>query len=67
MKFEEFERKLWAKGYGIAAMNHYTLNGIRYTYCVVLHHEGNTAFKFEAERSEEVFEHLYRQVTERSE
>ena len=63
MKFEEFERKIWSAGYGIAAMNHYTMNGVRYTYCVLLHRETDSAFKEEGQHSEDVFEQLYERLT----
>ena len=63
MKFEEFEKKIWENNYRIAAMNHYTVGGKRYTYCVVLNKSKSRAFKAEAENSEEVFESIYNQIT----
>lgn len=63
MKFEEFERKVWEKGYGIAAMNHYTIGGKRRTYCVVLSRNKERAFQAEGENSEEVFESILNQIT----
>lgn len=62
MKFEEFEREVWKKGYGIVAMNHYTINNKRYTYCVVLGRDEERAFQDEAENSEKVFENIYRKI-----
>lgn len=62
VKFEEFEGKIWKRGYGIAAMNHYTINGQRLTYCVVLNRAKQRAFKSERENSEKVFEDIYNQI-----
>ena len=62
MIFEEFEKKAWEKGYGIVAMNHYTINSKRYTYCVVLGKDKKRAFQFEAEKSEKVFKNIYEQI-----
>lgn len=62
MEFEEFEKKIWRKDYGITAMNHYTISGKRYTYCVVLSRDKKQAFQSEAENSEEVFESIYNQI-----
>lgn len=58
MKFEEFEAKIWEKGYGIVAMNHYTLGGKRFTYCVILDRNKKRAFQAEAENSEDVFKSI---------
>ena len=49
-------------GYGIVAMNHYTMNSERKTYCVVLNNNKKQAFKFEANNSEDVFENIYNQI-----
>ncbi len=62
MKFEEFEKKIWRKGYGIVAMNHYTVRGKRYTYCVVLNRNKGKAFRAEAKNSEDAFEKIYAQI-----
>jgi hypothetical protein len=62
MKFEEFEKKMWEKGYGIVAMNHYAISGKRRTYCVVLSKNKERAFQSEAENSEQVFEDIYNQI-----
>src|SRR3989344_6754512 len=62
MKFEEFEKKIWDMGYGIVAMNHYTIGGKRRTYCVILNSNKKQAFKFEANNSEDVFENIYNQI-----
>ena len=62
MKFEEFEKKIWEKGYGIVSMNHYTISGKRYTYCVVLSRNRERAFQAEAESSEDVFQNIYNQI-----
>lgn len=62
MKFEEFERKIWEKGYGIVAMNHYTIKGKRHTYCVVLGGNREKAFQSEAEDSEQVFDDIYNSI-----
>ena len=64
MKFEEFEKRIRERGYGIAAMNHYSLNGKQYTFCVVLSKNDDKAFRAEAESSEEVFEILFNKITE---
>ena len=64
MKFEEFEEKIRAKGFGIVAMNHYTLKGVWRTYCVVLGEGGKEAIKAEAEKSEDVFDEIYRKICE---
>jgi hypothetical protein len=62
MKFEEFEKNILEKGYGIAAMNHYSINGKLYTYCVVLSRDTERAFKAEAENSEDLFDDIYNQI-----
>jgi hypothetical protein len=62
MKFEEFERKILERGYGIAAMNHYTINGKLHTYCVVLSRNKERAFQAEAENSEKVFDKIYNEI-----
>jgi len=64
MKFEEFEKEVWKKGYGIVAMNHYTIGGKRRTYCVVLSRDKGRAFQSEGGSSEEVFEDIYKRATE---
>lgn len=63
MKFEEFESKIREMGFGIAAMNHYSLNGKDYTYCVVLNSKKGIAFKGEAETSEEVFDMIFEKIS----
>jgi len=62
MKYDEFEKSIWKKGYGIVAMNHYTINGKRHTYCVILSRDEKRAFQSEAEDSEEVFESIYGKI-----
>jgi len=62
MRFEEFEKKICELGYGIAAMNHYTINGKRHTYCVVLSRDRERAFQAKAENSENVFENIYNKI-----
>ena len=62
MHFEEFEKRIQKKGYGIAAMNHYIVNRKRYTYCVVLNKNKQTAFQAEAKKSEDVFESISNQI-----
>jgi len=62
MEFEEFEKKILAKSYGIAAMNHYSLGGKLHTYCVVFKKSTGKAFQSEAQDSKEVFEDIYRQM-----
>ena len=62
MQFEEFEKKIWEMGYGIVAMNHYTISGKRHTYCVILSRNRERAFYSEAENSEKVFESIYNQI-----
>ncbi len=64
MTFEEFEKKCWEKGYGVAAMNHYVLGGKRFLYCVVFNKKRQSAFQAEAENSEEVFENIFNQITQ---
>lgn len=66
MKFEEFEKKIQEKGYGVAAMNHYAINGKLYTYCVVLNKSEDKAFQGESENSEEVFDKIYDQIKSNS-
>lgn len=62
MDFREFEKRVWEKGYGIVAMNHYTIGGKRYTYCVVLSRNKERAFQSEAQNSEEAFENIFNQI-----
>lgn len=64
MKYEEFEKELWEKGYGIVAMNHYTINGERHTYCVVLSRNKERAFQAEGISSGEVFQKIYNQIVD---
>jgi len=59
MNFEEFEKKIEEKGFGVVAMNHYTLKGKRHLFCVILNTAKGTAFRAESETSNEVFEILY--------
>lgn len=62
MKFEDFEREIKQKGYGIVAMNHYSLSKIWHTYCVVLSKDNKTAFKAESTNSEDVFKNIFEQI-----
>ncbi len=62
MDFEEFEKKIEAYGFGIVAMNHYTLQGKRHLFCVILNSLTGTAFRAEGQISSEVFESLYEQI-----
>ncbi|MBN2202575.1 MAG: hypothetical protein JW700_00080 [Candidatus Aenigmarchaeota archaeon] len=62
MKFEEFERTIRENGFGIAAMNHYSINGKDYTYCVVLNSKKGVAFKGEAQTSEEAFDIIIEKI-----
>ena len=62
MKFEDFEREIWKKGYGIAAFNHYSIKGERYTYCVVLSRDCERAFKAEEKNSEKAFDSIFEQI-----
>jgi len=64
MKFEDFEKKIWDKGYGIVAMNHYSLNGKRHTYVVILNKNKTTAIQAEAENSEDAFQKIYSKISE---
>jgi len=60
MNFERFEKILKHHGFGIAAMNHYSLNGKSYLlYCVVLRRE--TVFQ-EGGPSSDVFRRLVRRI-----
>ena len=43
-------------------MNHYTVRGKRYTYCVVLNRNKGKAFRAEAKNSEDAFEKIYAQI-----
>jgi len=62
MEFEEFEKKIWKMSYSIVGMNHYIVNGKRYTYCAVSSRETKRAFKSEGENSQKVFEDIYNQI-----
>lgn len=62
MDFEEFEKKILEKGYGIVAMNHYFLNNKRHLFCAILNAKKQRAFKEEGENSEDVFENIYNQI-----
>lgn len=62
MKFEEFEKFILEKDYGIAAMNHYFIKGELHTYCVVSSKDTERAFKAEGEKSEDVFGSIYNQI-----
>jgi len=62
MNFEEFEKKIFEKGYGIVAMNHYFINNECHLFCVILNTKKQIAFKSEGENSYEVFENIYNQI-----
>jgi|TARA_Y100000310_G_scaffold299391_1_gene334212 hypothetical protein len=62
MKLEEFEKSIRERGYGIAAMNHYSLDSVDFTYCVILNKSKDRAFQSQAEKSEDVFESIYDQM-----
>lgn len=68
MTFEDFEEQLWCRyGYGIVAMNHYTITGARRLYIAVLERRPiepwpPRAFKAEGEDSGEVFADIIRQI-----
>ncbi len=62
MDFEEFEKKIFEEDYGIVAMNHYSINGKRYLYCVVLSKDKERAFQAEGKNPKEVFENIYNQI-----
>lgn len=64
MKFEDFEKAIRERGYGIAAMNHYSIGGKHYTFCIVFGKDKEKAFKAEAESSEDVFETIVKQIAE---
>lgn len=64
MTFEKFEKIAWDKGFGIVAMNHYSINGKRYTYCVVLGKNKSRAIQSEGEDSQSVFQTIYNQILE---
>ena len=64
MTFEEFEKILGEKRYGIIAMNHYSLHGKRYTYCVVLGNNKQRAIQAEGEDSQTVFQTIYKKILE---
>ena len=64
MTFEEFEKKILEKGYGIVAMNHYAKDGKRHLYCVVLGKNENEAIMEEAEHSKTVFENICKKMDE---
>lgn len=67
--FENFESAIWGMGFGIVAMNHYTLNfgGVkpRHLYCVVLERTEcgkGRAFKAEGQKSSRVFANIIKQI-----
>jgi hypothetical protein len=62
MTFEEFEKNTWEKGYGIVAMNHYSMNGKRYMYCVVFNKSKDKAIQAEGEISQDVFQKIFQQI-----
>lgn len=62
MTFEDFEKHAWEKGYGIVAMNHYSIKGRRYTYCVVLGKNKARAIQAEGEDSQKVFQDIHDQM-----
>jgi len=62
MTFEELEETIWRRGYGIVACNHYTIEGQRRTYCVVLSRDNARAFKAEGHSSDAVFGEIVRQI-----
>ncbi|MBN2368069.1 hypothetical protein JXC34_03545 [Candidatus Woesearchaeota archaeon] len=62
MDFEEFEKRIWEKGFGIAAMNHYSINGKRMLYCIIYNTQKGKAFMQEGDISSDVFEKLYGRV-----
>ena len=62
MNFEDFEKAIWDRGYGIAAMNHYTIKGKRYTYCVVVSRDCERAFKSEKNNFSDGFESIVDQI-----
>ena len=64
MKFEEFEKAIREKGYGIAAMNHYRIGGKDCTFCIIFGKDKQRAFKAEGENSEQVFESIASQMNE---
>ena len=43
-------------------MNHYTLNGKRHLFCVILNTVKGIAFRTESETSSQVFEELYNKI-----
>jgi len=62
MNFEEFEKKILEKGFGIVGMNHYYINKKPHLFCAVMNTPKQRAFKTEGEKPEEVFENLYNQI-----
>lgn len=62
MNFEEFEKKILEKSYGIVAMNHYSIKGRRYLYCVVLSKNKERAFHAEGENSQQIFDCIYHKI-----
>jgi hypothetical protein len=58
MTFEEFETCILKNGYGIVAMNHYSINGERYLYCVIMNKDGSRAIKEEGKESTKVFQSI---------
>ncbi len=62
MTFEDFEKVIATLGFGIVAMNHYSMNGKRYLYCAILNGKTNTAFRSEGEESRLVFDDLIHQI-----
>ncbi len=58
MTFEKFEGIISKHGYGIVAMNYYTLNQNRFLYCVILNQDESNAIKGENKKSSLVFQEI---------
>lgn len=65
MSFEDFEKEIDSKGYGIVALNHYSIkNNQRHTYCVILGKNNTRAIKAEGVSSKGVFLSIVKQMNE---
>lgn len=62
MKFENFEKQIWKRGYGIAALNHYFCKTTYYTYCAIFNKNEKRGLAAEDTTSEKVFDTLFEQL-----
>ncbi len=62
MNFEDFEEEIRDMGYGIVALNHYSIQDQRYTYCCILGENSTRAIKAQGMSSNEVFLSIIKQL-----